>query len=456
MTEPARSRNWRVGLAAVFFVARFAFLAWRATLWAEWEAIDARSTFGPGLTRGAPVGEPCQLTLGSDSDPGSAPSACATSAAVDGGWAVAGKCTVSVVGLEVGCHGLSGGFEERVQVCVAEVFRWRPGIDAPLPQRLAAVDVADSRGEALVEKEIADGGVVLAPRASDDLLRAPRRGEDVRAEVADLSLFVFDEVDHRGVEADRGRVLCLQQRSCLPGGAAPWLVWFVDVPGALPAHVGGDGEAVVEADKEVLADGLDVGDDRAGEALDQVRPGGGDALALQRISQRLRRAPDRVALGHRSADREGDLFFHQIGDGRAGDLGERFTAVALEDPHVLVELGARVVDVGRHALAEGTVLVVIVLPELADDGERGTEELVHALVHDLPALWRCVDQAVEEVDAVADVAALVPCRVSDSLEQTRELAVGLEGLAEAVVAGLGEHALDDHVVGHAGADLRLG
>src|SRR5438093_63547 len=263
MTEPARSRNSRVGLAAVFFVARFAFLAWRATLLAEWEAIDARSTFGPGLTRGAPVGEPCQLTLGSDLDPGSASSARAASAAVDGGWAVAGECSVSVVGLEVGSHGLSGGVVERLQVCVVEVFRGRPGVDPPPPERLAAVD----------------------------------------------------------------------------------------------------------------------GDGAAGEALDQVRPGGGDALALQRMSQRLRRAPDRVALGHRSADREGDLVFHQIGDGRACDLGERFAAVALEDFHAFVELGARVVDVGRHALAEWTVLVVVVLPERAHDGERGTEELVHALVH---------------------------------------------------------------------------
>src|SRR3989442_13541278 len=44
---------------------------------------------------------------------------------------------------------------------------------------------------------------------------------------------------------------------------------------------------------------------------------------------------------------------------------------------------------------------------------------------------------------------------ADALEQSGELVVGFEGLAESVVTGFREHPLDDHVVGHGRFDLRL-
>src|SRR5438094_6044560 len=163
------------------------------------------------------------------------------------------------------------------------------------------------------------------------------------------------------------------------------------------------------------------------------------------------------ALGRRSVDK---LFLRDVGGdvghGGLDDLVEGFPAVAFEHFHPLVELDAGEVDVRLHALAEGPVLVGVVLPELADHSERRSEEIIHALVHDLPACWRRVEEAIEEEDAVADVTALVAGDVPDAFEQSGELVVGLERLSEAVVAGLGEHAFDDHVVGDRGPDLRLG
>ena len=107
-----------------------------------------------------------------------------------------------------------------------------------------------------------------------------------------------------------------------------------------------------------------------------------------------------------------------VGHGGLDDLVEGFPAVAFEHLHPLVELGAGEVDVRLHALAEGPVLVVVVLPELADHSERRSEELVHALVHDLPACGGRVDEAIEEEDAVADVTALVAGDVPDAFDDT--------------------------------------
>jgi hypothetical protein len=59
------------------------------------------------------------------------------------------------------------------------------------------------------------------------------------------------------------------------------------------------------------------------------------------------------------------------------------------------------------------------------------------------------------VDAVGDVAGLVPLDETDPLAQARHEVVPLEREEIRVVAGLGEDALDDHVVGHGRAHLCL-
>src|SRR5207249_9665739 len=92
-------------------------------------------------------------------DPRSAARAGPASAAMDGASAVAGKATSSRGfrgGFQVRPHGASRRFEESLQVLVGDFAGRRPGVDAALPQRLAAIDVADARGDALVEEELAD------------------------------------------------------------------------------------------------------------------------------------------------------------------------------------------------------------------------------------------------------------------------------------------------------------
>src|SRR5439155_6241503 len=72
----------------------------------------------------------------------------------------------------------------------------------------------------------------------------------------------------------------------------------VDVPGAVHAHVGVDGEAVVETDHKVLSHRLDLGDGASGEALQTVWTSDPDLLALEAVSQGLGGSPDGVAFRH--------------------------------------------------------------------------------------------------------------------------------------------------------------
>src|SRR5207244_12114450 len=123
-----------------------------------------------------------------------------------------------------------------------------------------------------------------------------------------------------------------------------------------------------------------------------------------------------------------EIFCGHVGDGRRRDLREALATIPLENFHPLVELRARELDVRLHALTEGSVAVVVVLPELADDAQGRDEELVHALVHHVPPVGRAVDEAVEEKDAVPDMPALVAREKPDPVEQARKLAVGRERL----------------------------
>src|SRR5207253_9601622 len=78
-----------------------------------------------------------------------------------------------------------------------------------------------------------------------------------------------------------------------------------------------------------------------------------------------------VSLGHVRVDKPGGhLVLGQVGDGCLDDLVDALAAVALEDLHPLVELGAGEIQIGFHALAEWTVLLVVKLPELAHDAKR--------------------------------------------------------------------------------------
>ena len=79
----------------------------------------------------------------------------------------------------------------------------------------------------------------------------------------------------------------------------------------------------------------------------------------------------------------------------------------------------------------------------------------HARLGDLPQRRVAVHEPREQVDAVGDVPRLVPLHVREALAQAGHELVPLEGEEVAPIAGLGEDALHDHVVGHGRPDLRL-
>src|SRR5262245_51997765 len=256
-----------------------------------------RGTFRSGLTRRAPERHAGELALGADSNPGPAARALTSGAPVHRGPAVAGKAPV-MTARQVGAHGVSSVHEELRQLLVGELARRLPRIHALVPHRLAPVDVADAGGHLLVREQLADGGRAARAGALEHAAHVPFIGQDVRAEVADLRLLVPDQLDDGRGEADRGRVRRLQQRLRLPLGTPPPLALSVHVPGASHAHMGVDGEPVVEADEEVLADRLDLGDGAAGESLQRVGSCDHDLLAFKGGAQRRRGSPDGVAFGH--------------------------------------------------------------------------------------------------------------------------------------------------------------
>ena len=111
------------------------------------------------------------------------------------------------------------------------------------------------------------------------------------------------ELHHRGGEAHRHPVRDLDERAHEVGRLLPPLPGLVQVPRAGHAEVGAEDGAVGEADEEVLAHRLDVGDLRARRRL--ADPGAGprcleahERLAGQGGPQPIGHAVDRVALGH--------------------------------------------------------------------------------------------------------------------------------------------------------------
>src|ERR1051326_7002279 len=155
-----------------------------------------QAPFRSGLATGAPVGEAGQLALCANPDPGSAAGAGEAAATVDGFPFVAGKAPGATPRLQVGEHGLACEGEEGAELLVAQIGGRLPGVDALMPQRLAAVDVADPRRGALVEQQRADRLRTHRAGAPDHLWQVPALFEDVRPEVAEPGLLVSYQLDH--------------------------------------------------------------------------------------------------------------------------------------------------------------------------------------------------------------------------------------------------------------------
>ena len=79
---------------------------------------------------------------------------------------------------------------------------------------------------------------------------------------------LFEELDDRGVEADRDRARDLDDEPCPRRRPPPALARPVAVPRAVHPEVRPDLEAVVEPDQQVLAERLDRGDLVADDARD--------------------------------------------------------------------------------------------------------------------------------------------------------------------------------------------
>ena len=84
---------------------------------------------------------------------------------------------------------------------------------------------------------------------------------------------LFEELDDRGVEADRDRARDLEDEPRPRRRPAPALARPVAMPRAVHPQVRPDLEAVVEADQQVLAERLDRGDLVTDDA---ARPAGPD------------------------------------------------------------------------------------------------------------------------------------------------------------------------------------
>ena len=115
---------------------------------------------------------------------------------------------------------------------------------------------------------------------------------------------LLEELDDRGVEADRDRARDLEDEARPAGRPAPSLTRSVAVPRAIHPQVGPDLEAVVEPDQQVLAERLDRGDLAADDprhlrdGARPARPGRGDGPPDEVRPQPGGRPEEGVALGH--------------------------------------------------------------------------------------------------------------------------------------------------------------
>ena len=139
--------------------------------------------------------------------------------------------------------------------------RRAPGVDLGGEAGLALEDVADARGEALVEEGVAEGaGGVGGAEDGDDRVEVEVRGEDVGTEAGegrvDGDAAGGQDAQGRAAELDRVGALAGEHR---PGrGARPTPAGppRVDVPAAAHPQVAVEDE-VTEVEDQVLAVGVD-------------------------------------------------------------------------------------------------------------------------------------------------------------------------------------------------------
>src|SRR5262249_14989453 len=144
-------------------------------------------------------------------------------------------------------------------------------------QGLVLVDVADAGEGSLVEEAFGDRPLRGLRRAEPSagllgVLRAEGRakqvGSQARQRRVDPLEARFEELERWAVEADRDRVRRLEHELCACGRPPPALALRVAMPRTVHPEVAAELEAVVEANQEMLALGLDRRDVAADESVD--------------------------------------------------------------------------------------------------------------------------------------------------------------------------------------------
>ena len=200
--------------------------------------------------------------------------------------------------------------EDLVELLVGDVGERAPGVDLGGEAGLALEDVADARGEALVEEGVAEGpGRVGGAEDRDQRVEVEVRGEDVGAEAGegrvDADAARGQDAQGRAAELDRVVALAGEHRPGRGARPAPARPLRVDVPAAAHPQVAVEDE-VAEVEDQVLAVGVDPLQRAAVEAFDPGRAPARigrrdrDRLADQGVGEPVLRAQDRVALGHAS------------------------------------------------------------------------------------------------------------------------------------------------------------
>src|SRR4051812_49139806 len=153
--------------------------------------------------------------------------------------------------VEARTHQPVRGGEDCAELLVAHVAERAPGRDTLGPERFDLPDVPDPRDEALVEQRVADLALVRrTAEAREHLVVRGRVGEDVRAETPrDAAV----ELEHGAVPEHAGVLLAFQHEPRRPEDV---LVPGEHAPAALHAQVAAEDEPALEAQQEVLADGL--------------------------------------------------------------------------------------------------------------------------------------------------------------------------------------------------------
>jgi hypothetical protein len=183
---------------------------------------------------------------------------------------------------------------------VADVPELRPRRDSRVPERLGEPHVPDAGDETLIDERLAhEARLVDTAKSGEDLVEASPRREQVGAERPRPTVL---EPEHGAVPL---RCLPLAPAQDEPRPPSTWHTGArLQAPAPVHAEMATEDDAALEAQEEVLADGVhgfeaasvdDPGD--AGREASRVRALGLDTLSDENL-EALRDAMDRVAFGH--------------------------------------------------------------------------------------------------------------------------------------------------------------